>query len=104
MFPSLNSFIVFATYLIFTELVFTSAYDVTLRVRKRIKHKQFVMSSSSKKQKIAEEKRTFQDKWETLYFVTEVKDRAQCLICSQVIAVLKEYNVRRHYDTASRTV
>ena len=59
------------------------------------------MSSLSKKRKIAEEKRTFQDKWETLYFVTEVKDRAQCLICSQVIAVLKEYNVRRQACLAS---
>ncbi|XP_075692926.1 general transcription factor II-I repeat domain-containing protein 2-like [Rhinoderma darwinii] len=57
------------------------------------------MASSSKNRKIADEKRIFQDKWENLYFVTVVKDRAQCLICSQFIAVLKDYNVRRHYMT-----
>ncbi|KAM4021765.1 general transcription factor II-I repeat domain-containing protein 2-like [Anomaloglossus baeobatrachus] len=52
---------------------------------------------SSKKRKIAEEKRIFQDKWEQLYFVTEVGAKVQCLICFQFIAVLKDYNVRRHY-------
>ncbi|XP_075197600.1 general transcription factor II-I repeat domain-containing protein 2-like [Anomaloglossus baeobatrachus] len=54
---------------------------------------------SSKKRKIAEEKRIFQDKWEQLYFVTEVGAKVQCLICFQFIAVLKDYNVRRHYMT-----
>ncbi|XP_075207832.1 general transcription factor II-I repeat domain-containing protein 2-like [Anomaloglossus baeobatrachus] len=54
---------------------------------------------SSKKRKIADEKRIFQDKWEQLYFVTEVGAKVQCLICFQFIAVLKDYNVRRHYMT-----
>ncbi|CAN2391365.1 general transcription factor II-I repeat domain-containing protein, partial [Pristimantis euphronides] len=54
---------------------------------------------SLKKCKIADEKQIFQKKWKNLYFVTEVKDRAQCLVCFQFIAVLKEYNVRRHYTT-----
>ncbi|KAM3936090.1 general transcription factor II-I repeat domain-containing protein 2B-like [Leptodactylus fuscus] len=56
-------------------------------------------SSCSKKQKIADEKRLFQDKWENLYFVTQVGDKITCLICLQCISVPKEYNVRRHYDT-----
>ena len=45
------------------------------------------------------QKRVFQDKLENMYFVTEVKGKVQCLICLQTIAVLKEYNVRRHYIT-----
>ena len=58
--------------------------------------------SSSKKRKIADKKRVFQDKWESLYFVTEVRDTIQCLVCMQSISVVKEYNVRRHYDTLHR--
>ena len=46
-----------------------------------------------------DEKRVFQVKWESLYFVTEVSDKIQCLVCQQTIAVPKEYNVRRHYET-----
>ena len=57
------------------------------------------MSSSSKKRKIADEKRLFQDKWENLYFVTQVDEKLCCLICLQRISVNKEYNVRRHYET-----
>ncbi|XP_066239740.1 general transcription factor II-I repeat domain-containing protein 2-like [Saccopteryx leptura] len=56
-------------------------------------------SSCSKKRKTADEKRLFQDKWENLYFVTQVGDKINCLICLQCISVPKEYNVRRHYDT-----
>lgn len=58
--------------------------------------------TSSKKRTLMEEKRVFQDKWENLYFFTEVKDKIQCLICQQMIAVPKEYKVRRHYDTMHR--
>ena len=57
------------------------------------------MSSSPKKRKIADEKRLFQDKWENLYFVTQVDEKMFCLICLQRISVNKEYNVRRHYET-----
>src|SRR6218665_3061964 len=60
------------------------------------------MSSVSRKRKVADEKRVFQVKWEDLYFVTEVSDRIQCLVCQQVIVVPKEYNVRRHYETMHR--
>lgn len=56
-------------------------------------------SAPKKKRKIADEKRVFQEKWEDLYFVTEVRDTILCLICQQTIAVVKEYNIRRHYET-----
>lgn len=51
----------------------------------------------SKKRKIDSENRVFQDRWETQYFITNRKDKLQCLICMQVVAVCKEYNVKRHY-------
>ena len=57
------------------------------------------MSSAAEKQKIADERRVFQEKWEELYFVTAVRDTTQCLICQQKIAVMKEYNMHRHYKT-----
>ena len=57
------------------------------------------MSSASKKRKIVDERRVFQERWENLYFVTEVSDKIVCLICQQTIAVTKEYNIRRHYET-----
>ena len=60
------------------------------------------MSSVSKKRKLADEKRVFQVKWEDLYFVTEVSDKIQCLVCQQTKAFPTEYNVRRHYETMHR--
>ena len=57
------------------------------------------MSSSSKKRKIVDERRVFQEKWEELYFGTAVGDISHCLICQKSIAVIKEYNMRRHYKT-----
>ena len=57
------------------------------------------MSSSSKKRKIVDEKRVFQEKWEELYFVIAIGDVSHCRICQKSIAVMKEYNTRRHYET-----
>ena len=57
------------------------------------------MSSSSKKRKIADERRVFQEKWEELYFVSAAGNISHCLICQKNIAVMKEYNMRRHYET-----
>ena len=57
------------------------------------------MSSSSKKRKIVDERRVFQEKWEELYFVTVVGDVSHCLICQKSVAVIKEYYMRQHYET-----
>ena len=59
-------------------------------------------AAASKKRTISDEKRVFQEKWESSYFVTEFNGQIQCLICLQSISVPKEYNVRRHYDTMHR--
>ena len=52
----------------------------------------------TKKRKVADEHRHFQEKWKFDYFFTFVKDKAVCLICSETVSTLKEYNIKRHYD------
>ncbi|UYV69372.1 EPM2AIP1 [Cordylochernes scorpioides] len=52
-----------------------------------------------KKRKIDSECRKFKDQWNIQYFVTESSNKALCLICNESIAVLKEYNMKRHYET-----
>uniref|UniRef100_A0A3Q3QF24 SPIN-DOC-like zinc-finger domain-containing protein n=1 Tax=Monopterus albus TaxID=43700 RepID=A0A3Q3QF24_MONAL len=48
---------------------------------------------------LAKDKRHFKRTWEEEYFFTDINSKAVCLICSQSVAVLKEYNIRRHYET-----
>lgn len=57
------------------------------------------MMSSHKKRKVDSECRVFNVKWSEEYFVTEHNNSVLCLICNEKIAVLKEYNIRRHYET-----
>uniref|UniRef100_A0A3P9IIY1 SPIN-DOC-like zinc-finger domain-containing protein n=1 Tax=Oryzias latipes TaxID=8090 RepID=A0A3P9IIY1_ORYLA len=45
------------------------------------------------------DKRHFKQKGEDDYFFAEISSKAVCLICQQSVAVLKEYNIRRHYET-----
>lgn len=52
-----------------------------------------------KKRKISDESRIFQDKWTLNYFFVEFRSKPVCLICRESVSVLKEYNVKRHYDT-----
>ena len=55
--------------------------------------------SIPKKRKIEEEHRGFKDRWTETYFCIQNGDKVSCLICNETIAVLKECNIRRHYDT-----
>ena len=55
--------------------------------------------SLSKKRKVDAECRLFQGKWSSSYLFTELNGKAVCLLCLQQVSVLKEYNVRRHYET-----
>ncbi|XP_074026327.1 general transcription factor II-I repeat domain-containing protein 2-like [Leptinotarsa decemlineata] len=52
-----------------------------------------------KKRKIDSECRTFQEKWNFQYFVIESSNKALLLICNETIAVLKDYNIKRHYES-----
>lgn len=42
---------------------------------------------------------SFQRKMDHVLFFTEVNGKPVCLVCSQQVSVLKEYNIRRHYET-----
>ncbi|XP_059570183.1 general transcription factor II-I repeat domain-containing protein 2B isoform X2 [Alligator mississippiensis] len=53
----------------------------------------------SKKRKIDEENRRFQERWEVDYMFTEHNGKPQCLVCLRVLSVQKEFNLRRHYQT-----
>ena len=53
----------------------------------------------SKKRKINDEGRLFNDKWFVKYFVTQQNTNTICLICQNKIARLKEFNIRRHYNS-----
>lgn len=54
---------------------------------------------SNKKRKIDSEHRVFKDQWEDDYFCIEWQNKGMCIICKETIAVLKEYNIKRHYET-----
>ena len=56
-------------------------------------------SISNKKRKVEDELRVFQTRWTESYFFIEFNNTPICLICNESISVLKEYNVKRHYET-----
>ncbi len=60
-----------------------------------------VMSLSKRavKRKVGDEHRQFQEKWEMECFFVDHRGTPTCLICTEKVAVYKEYNVRRHYST-----
>ncbi|XP_077137809.1 general transcription factor II-I repeat domain-containing protein 2-like [Ranitomeya variabilis] len=55
-----------------------------------------------RKRKLIEERRVFQEKWESQYFCLTVGGKIHCLICNSCIATPKEYNLKRHYETNHR--
>lgn len=57
------------------------------------------MASSNKIRKVSDERRTFQERWTDSYLFVEVKQKPVCLVCNESISVMKEFNVKRHYET-----
>ena len=55
--------------------------------------------ATNKKRKVDTESRIFQEKWTIDYFFTQINENPVCLLCSESVSVMKEYNVRRHYVT-----
>lgn len=51
------------------------------------------------KRKVVFENRGFQERWEAEYMFTDIKGKPVCLVCGADVAVIKEYNLRRHYET-----
>ncbi len=57
------------------------------------------LSKRAVKRKVGDEHRQFQEKWEMECFFVDHRGTPTCLICTEKVAVYKEYNVRRHYST-----
>ncbi|CAH1634822.1 unnamed protein product [Spodoptera littoralis] len=57
------------------------------------------LMKKKKKRKVIEENRVFNDAWTDLYFFVNCNGKPLCLICQKTIAMQKEYNLKRHYDT-----
>ena len=55
--------------------------------------------ATNKKRKVDTESRIFQKKWAIDYFFTQINEKPVCLLCSESVSVMKEYNVRPHYVT-----
>jgi len=63
-----------------------------------------VNMSETKKRKIDDERRIFNTDWSHKYFVVQHNQGAVCLICQTTVAVMKEYNIKRHYTTKHSTI
>ncbi|XP_068110957.1 general transcription factor II-I repeat domain-containing protein 2-like [Hyperolius riggenbachi] len=57
------------------------------------------MATTSKKRKVDSEGRRFQERWKVDFFFTEIRNNCVCLICQETVAVYKEFNIKRHYQT-----
>jgi len=53
----------------------------------------FPKMSLWKKRKVDKACRIFQDSWSVSYFFTEVNGILVCLVCSQQVSVVKDYNM-----------
>ena len=58
-----------------------------------------VKMSVAKKRKVDDEGRIFNNDWSNRYFVVQHNHGVVCVICQTTIAVMKEYNIKRHYTT-----
>ena len=54
---------------------------------------------AAKRRKVNDEGRKFQSAWTEKYFFVEHYSKPVCLICQTSMAVMKECNVKRHYQT-----
>ena len=54
--------------------------------------------SAAKKRRIEDEGRTFQKEWTDKYFFIASAEKALCLICKKSIPVMKDYNLKRHFE------
>ncbi|XP_071251756.1 general transcription factor II-I repeat domain-containing protein 2B-like [Salvelinus alpinus] len=53
----------------------------------------------SRKRKVDADGRLFQERWEGEYLFALQGERPVCLLCYEAVSVVKEYNLRRHFDT-----
>ena len=55
--------------------------------------------AEKRKRKIVDECRQFQEEWSLKYFFIRSGEKALCVICNETVAVMKEYNLRRHHQS-----
>jgi hypothetical protein len=55
--------------------------------------------SNSKRRKIENENRTYQERRECEYLITNNNGKLQCLVCVQVLSVPKEFTLKRDYSS-----
>ena len=60
---------------------------------------QMAATPPNKRRKVDLEHRAFKASWTLQYFFEERRGKAQCLICMATVAVMKESNIRRHFET-----
>jgi hypothetical protein len=54
---------------------------------------------ATKKRKLDHENRVSNNDWENKYYFIEINGKPMCLLCNESVSALKEYNIRRHYET-----
>ena len=55
--------------------------------------------NNNKERKNVEKNRSFQEKWEHMFFMVENGSSKMCLRCQQSIKTLKQFNAKQHYKT-----
>jgi hypothetical protein len=55
--------------------------------------------SNSKRRKIENENRTYQERWECEYLITNSNGKLKCLVCTHGLSVPIEFNFKRHYSS-----
>lgn len=56
-----------------------------------------------KKRKVDSECCVFNKQWTHDYFMIDNNNKALCFICNETVAVLKEFDMSRHYETKHKT-
>jgi uncharacterized RmlC-like cupin family protein len=54
---------------------------------------------ASKKWKVCDEGRVFKEDWTSEHYFIESDGKPVCLICQKMVFVMKEYNIKCHYES-----
>ena len=60
------------------------------------------MANLPKAKKRKEDIRHFQEEWTIKYLFVESYGKPTCLICQEVLGVMKDYNLKRHYESCHK--
>ncbi|KAJ8895225.1 hypothetical protein PR048_000550 [Dryococelus australis] len=60
------------------------------------------LSTLNKKRKVEFENRQFNERWENKFLFMDFGGKPQCNVCTQVMSVMKEYNILHHYEITHR--